>query len=112
MMTDLRTKLSLAAAVALIALAMVPARAGEGSGATRDADPVARIRTAANIDVPAPRLTKAATIRTHHRKVRLAARPAVAPARPIRVAYRPALETACGSSPCRVPIILFIGITY
>lgn len=111
MMTDLRTKLSLAAAVALIALAMVPARADEGSGATRDADPVAKIRTAANIDMPAPRLTKAATIRTHRRKVRLAARPA-APARLIRVAYRPAVETACGSSPCRVPIILFIGITY
>jgi len=41
MMTDLRTKLSFAATVAFIALAMMPARAVEGSGATRDADPVA-----------------------------------------------------------------------
>jgi hypothetical protein len=111
-MTDLRTRLSIVTSVVLIALALGPARADEGSDATRGADPVARLRTAANIDVPAPRLTKAPTVSAHHRKVGLAARPAVAPARPIRIAYRPAAETACGSNPCRVPIVLFIGITY
>lgn len=112
MMTDLRTKLSLAAAVALIAFVMVPARADEGSGATRDADLVAKIRTTANIDVPAPRLTKAATIRSHHRKATMVARSAALPGGLMRIAYRPAADTACGSSACRVPIILFIGITY
>jgi len=57
-------------------------------------------------------LTKAATIRTHRRRATTVARSAVSPPSLTRVAYRPAAEAVCGSSACRVPIILFIGIAY
>lgn len=110
MMTDRRITLSLATAFALIAFAMAPANADEGTTAAKPA--AANVRTAANLDVPAPQ-APARVVRLHHRKVATTARRSVSiPASLVRVAYRPATETACGSGICRPPIVLFIGITY
>ena len=115
MMTDRRLTLSLATACALMAFAMVPARANEGATAVKPADTTANVRTAANRDVPALRSSKAPVpaVRMHHRKVIAATwRPVSAPAGLVRVAYRPTTETACGNRVCGAPIVLYIGITY
>jgi hypothetical protein len=115
MMTDRRITLSLATAFALIAFAMVPANADDGPTATKPADAAAKVRIAANLDMPAPRSSKAPApvVRLHHRKVATTAPRSVSvPTGLVRVAYRPATETACGGGICRPPIVLFIGITY
>ena len=99
----------------LIACTLAPARADDTSAAAKSADSVAKVHIAANLDVPAPRLGKAttATIRAHHRGVATASQRSISvPAGAIRVAYRPAAETVCGSGICGAPIVLFIGITY
>ena len=114
MMTDRRIALTLAAAFALIAFAVVPAPADEGSTVAKPEDPAANTRTAANLDVAAPRSDKipAPVVRKHHRRVAaMARRSSPAPTGLVRVAYRPPTEPVCGGI-CRAPIVLFIGITY
>jgi hypothetical protein len=115
MMTDRRITLSLATAFALIAFAMASANADEGPAAAKPADAAANVRTAANLDVPAPRssIAPARVVRLHHRKLATTARRSVSGAAGlVRIDYRPAIETACASGICRPPIVLFIGITY
>jgi hypothetical protein len=115
MMTDRRFTLSLATASALIAFTMVPARADEGATAVKPANAIAKVHTAANLDVPALRSSKVPVPvgRMHHRKVVAATpRSVSAPAGLVRVAYRPTTETACGNRVCGAPIVLYIGITY
>ena len=115
MMTLRCSTLSLATSLVLIASMLAPARAGATSAAAKPANSAAKVHIAANLDVPAPRLSKAttATIRAHRRRVATASQQSIsAPAGTIRLAYRPAAQTVCGRGVCAAPIVLFIGITY